>query len=177
MKLLGKNILIKQDDTSRLVGGIFVPSLPQMQYSGQVLAVGAAVKTVQVGDSVMYRNVGAGHDIPAEALGLPEGEYRITHEDNIEWIGGTEIVKPLRSNVVVRKPLERKTSGGIILQEKAEAAEFIADVIAVSDSATNVKVGDTVQVMYEHGVDVTQFMRKTDGVYLVFLEDEIELVL
>lgn len=57
MKTVGNKLLVECEKAkeNRSAGGLFLPGeLPSLTRTGKVVAIGPDVKTVQVGDSVMF---------------------------------------------------------------------------------------------------------------------------
>jgi chaperonin GroES len=76
-RLLGRRVLVKQDIASQTIGSIAIPesararNLPQQ---GVVTAIGPDVKTVQVGDRVLF---GKYAPLPVDQVGLVLNEQDI----------------------------------------------------------------------------------------------------
>lgn len=80
MKPIKTKILVKPISTEKTASGIYLPGSNQKENKGKVVAIGDTVKTIKVGDTVLYY----------EHSGIP---YTIGTEEHLFLNEGTEKAK------------------------------------------------------------------------------------
>lgn len=109
-------------------------------------------------------------------------------DDNVPLLGiftinGQECqLKPLGERILVRRAVERKTIGGIIIPQTAEEHANVGQVIAIGGPAVKyVRVGDDIMFMPHSGKELkgnlpTEMVKQFEGVRIMVEDDVVAVI-